>query len=439
MDLTEQQLAAIEMFKQYDVMVLTGGPGTGKTTTCKAIMEMVKKQGKSIALCAPSGKAAKRLSEATGEVATTIHKLLEARMFGETFMFMRDHKAPLDQNVIICDEVSMVSNDLMARLLEATKAGKKVLFVGDQDQLPSVGAGAVLRDFLASGVIPHVELTIIHRNTGRIVSACHEIKHGRLYSPSPELDLPYENLRHIEAHDPQKIVDIIVQLISENIARRGYNPVWDVQVISPYNERTLMSCENINHVLQEKLNPNKPIVDDRGKQYLFKPGDKAIQTKNEIVRHEHSSDYVVNGDLCEIISIEKRQVLAKFFYPDRTVVLDRVANHLKLAYAITCHKFQGSEAPVVIIPVHSSFAYFVTRPWIYTAISRAQEICITVGQFSAIKKAIEKAHSNKRITKLEEKLRATLRQQPQPGKYNREGRLKRVVKKVPLPAMEPAF
>ena len=187
------------------------------------------------------------------------------------------------------------------------------------------------------------------------------------------------------------------------------------------------------------LIPNKPIVDDRGKQYLFKPGDKAIQTKNEIVRHEHSSDYVVNGDFCEIISIEKRQVLAKFFYPDRTVVLDRVANHLKLAYAITCHKFQGSEAPVVIIPVHSSFAYFVTRPWIYTAISRAQEICITVGQFSAIKKAIEKAHSNKRITKLEEKLRATLRQQPQPGKYNREGRLKRVVKKVPLPAMEPAF
>ena len=427
MDLTAQQLSAIGMFKEHNVMVLTGGPGTGKTTTCKEIIRIAREEGKKVALCAPSGKAAKKLQEATGEYACTIHKLLEARGGPGGFVFMRDAQNPLAEDVVICDEVSMVPNELMARLLEATQAGQKVVFVGDQDQLPSVGAGAVLRDFLESGVIPFIELTIIHRNAGKIVEACHQIKNGKFYSPSKELDLPIENLRHIETKDPQRIVDIITEIISDKISKRGYDPIWDIQVLSPYNDQGPLSCAAINNVLQEKLNPNEPVFFNE-ERYSLKPGDKAIQIRNETVKYEDGFDYVVNGDICKIISIDRRQIRAEFFYPTREVILSRVDNHLLLAYAITCHKFQGSEAPVVIIPVHASFNRFITRPWIYTAISRAQNICITVGQFSAVKHAIQRAYSNDRVTRLQKRLRMLV--PPRNTGLNREGRPKRVVKKL---------
>jgi exodeoxyribonuclease V alpha subunit len=202
-----------------------------------------------------------------------------------------------------------------------------------------------------------------------------------------------------------KIVRVITELVTQRFPARGYDPIWDIQVISPVNERTLMSCKNLNSALQEKLNSN-PAVEGTP----FRVGDKAIQIKNERIdaKDEHGmteETIIVNGDLCQILDVDKRRITAKFFDPVRIVNLKTKENNLLLAYAITCHRYQGSEAPVVIIPVYKSFNFFVTRDWIYTAISRAKQICVTVGQFTAVGHAIGLEVSNKRVTKLEERLR----------------------------------
>lgn len=391
--LTEEQQSAIEMAMDNPVSILTGGPGTGKTTTCEEIIKVARRESLSIDLCAPSGKAAKKITEATGWKASTIHKLLEAQMEGSGFSFGRDRMNPLSSGLIICDETSMVSNDLMASLLNAVKDGTKILFVGDQDQLPSVGAGAVLRDFLASEVIPHVSLSIIHRNSGDIVKACYKIKHGETYTPSETLDLETgQNLRHIELDSPALIVKAIEDIVVNRMPKRGYNPIWGVQVLCPTNTRTSMSCKGINAVLQDALNNNEP-----QERTIFRVGDKVIQTKNT----EIDGKYIVNGDIGQIEDMDKKGMEVMFFDPDRIVNISKTQNNLLMAYAITGHRFQGSEAPVIIIPVHKSFSFLVNRPWIYTAISRAREICITVGQLQAIKKAIRKEDTNVRVTRLQ--------------------------------------
>jgi len=412
--LTDQQKAAVKMVQSQRISILVGGPGTGKTTVCKTIIERAKKEGLKVKLAAPSGKAAKRMSEATGQSASTIHRLLEPQMGSSGFEFERNEVKPIECELVICDEVSMVANNLMADLLRAIDHGTKVLFIGDQDQLPSIGAGAVLRDFLLSKTIPYMELNKIHRFSGDIVKACHAIKHGRQYSPSGTVDLEKGlNLRHIETRSESEVLRIIKEIVVNRMPARGYDPIWDVQVISPTNERTTMSCKSINAVLQQGLNSNPP-----EKNTPFRVGDKAIQIKNARVTARISRDrdypfndngeletYVVNGDLCQIEEIEKKKIIAKFFDPDRIVVLSKTDNQLLLAYVITCHRCQGSESPVVVIPVHGSFNFFVTRSWIYTAISRAKELCITVGQFSAINRAIQNEVSDSRITKLQERLK----------------------------------
>ena len=397
--LTDEQNTAVQMTKDNRISVIVGGPGVGKTTVTKQIVQAAMSDGKIVSLCAPSGKAARRLSEATGQTASTIHRLLEARMEAGEFVFTRGKLVPLACQLLICDETSMVSNDLAASLLRAVNSTKtKVLFVGDHNQLPSIGPGAVLRDMLNCENIPHVNLEKIHRNSGDIVNSCHRIKDGLSYTPSAKLDPENGlNIRHIEQSNPKKIVEIIRDLISLRLPARGYDPIWDVQVLSPTNTRTAMSCEGINQALQDALNPSKPIEGTK-----FRPGDKAIQTKNE----EVNGEYVVNGDLCEILSVTKKEITAKFFDPNRVVTFSKKFNHLLLAYSITCHRFQGSEAPVIIIPVHKSFSFIVNRPWIYTAISKAKQICITVGQFEAINRAIKVEVASKRKTLLAEKIAA---------------------------------
>jgi exodeoxyribonuclease V alpha subunit len=400
--LTDEQNQVVDMVRNNAVSMCIGGPGVGKTTVTKEVIAAAYGLGMQVGLCAPSGKAAKRMYEATGYGAMTIHKLLDAHMEHDEFVFGFDELNPMHYDFIIADETSMISNDLMADLLRAVKTGTKMLFVGDQDQLPSVGPGSVLRDLLASQVIPHVELTKIHRNAGDIVKACHEIKHGRSYKPSPELDLEAgHNLRHIEAPTEAFIQTIIKDLVVNKLPLRGYDPVWDIQVISPVNERTSISCKALNEELQKALNPNPPVEETE-----FRVGDKAIQIKNngKVKTPDGDPEYIVNGDLCRIEKIEGGQMIAKFFDPDRRIVLAKKNNDFLLAYTITCHRFQGSEAPVVIIPVHEKFGFFVDRPWIYTAISRARKICITVGQFKAIEKAIQRVGSRERITRLKERL-----------------------------------
>ena len=397
--LTDEQQSAIKMTMDNPVSILTGGPGSGKTMTCKKIIQAAQNNKYSINLCAPSGKAARRMSEATGWNASTIHKLLEAQMNNGEFIFACGRTNPLKSDLIICDETSMVSSDLMASLLNAVENRTKILFVGDQDQLPSISAGAVLRDFLASKIIPHVNLSKIHRNSGDIVKACHKIKHGSSYTPSATLDLKTGlNLRHIEISSPAKIVKVIEDIIVNRMPERGYDPIWDVQVLCPTNKKTAMSCKGINEILQNSLNKNGP-----QEKTIFRAGDKVIQTKNK----EIDGEYIVNGDIGQVVNIDKKGLKVKFFDPDRIVNISKTVNNLLMAYAITGHRFQGSEAPVIIIPVHKSFSFLVNRPWIYTAISRAQKICITIGQFSAIEKAIRKEDANVRVTRLQNLLESS--------------------------------
>uniref|UniRef100_A0A6M3K3K8 Putative ATPase domain containing protein n=1 Tax=viral metagenome TaxID=1070528 RepID=A0A6M3K3K8_9ZZZZ len=389
----------------HKIAVLTGGPGTGKTEASKAVLSWAKENHMKIAVAAPTGKAAKRISEAINYEASTIHRLLEPRMGNNgNFVFQRDEKNPLDIDLLILDEVSMIDNRLMASILRALDTNKtKLLLIGDAGQLPSVGPGSILRDLLASKKIPHVELDEIFRNSGDIVKACHRIKDGKYYKPSPTLDPDNGlNLRHIECRDMSRIQEIIRQIVTKRMVERGYDPMWDVQVLSPTNTRTDLSCEALNKVLQAELN-SSPVVDGT----IFRVNDKVIQIKNEKIKTPSGGEeLVVNGDMGTILDIplKKKQIILKFDNPERTVVAPLRGHNLLLGYCITCHRFQGSEAPVVIVPVHSGFNFFITRPWLYTALSRGQSIVITVGEFSAIKKAIDTEMPLHRKTMLMEKL-----------------------------------
>ena len=395
--LTSEQEQAVEIIKNNNVSILTGAPGVGKTFLAKRVIDQHIKRGYKIALCAPSGKAARRLSQSTGRGASTIHSMLQARMVRDEFVFSYCENNQMDIDMIVVDESSMLDSPLMASLMHAVSPKTKLLFIGDDSQLPPVGMGCVFRDMIASGVIPVAELTEIQRNSGQIVRACHKIKDGKSYTPSKIIDIEAGiNLVHVECSSPQKIVQFIDRIVTEKMVERGYDPIWDVQVLSPTNKRTTMSCESINKTLQAKLNPNK-INEITG----FGPGDKVINTKNTTFK---DGEYVANGDLGTIQSYEGNELIVRFSDPDREVTMNAVNNKLLHAYCCTTHRYQGSEVPVVIIPVHSSFNFFVTRPWIYTAISRAQHICITVGEFSAIESAIAKEGSDHRLTRLQERL-----------------------------------
>ncbi|MBF0474552.1 MAG: AAA family ATPase [Deltaproteobacteria bacterium] len=424
MILTDKQQAAVDMVKASPISILTGGPGTGKTTACKAILAWAAEKRLAVSCCAPSGKAAKRMTEATGHQASTIHSLLGAQMFNGHFTYSYDEYHELECDLLIVDETSMVSNDLMADLLRAVNLNTRVLLVGDQDQLPSVGAGAVLRDLLTYDQIPHVELDLPQRNTGDIVAACHRIKRGRSYSFSDSIDLENgKNLLHFEIDDPEEILNAIVTIVADRLPLRGFDPVWDVQVISPTNEKGRLSCMDINLALQQRLNPNAQKITQEDK-YSFFLNDKVIQTKNkrtdvsvmvqmpwdEAPYRETRPGYIVNGDIGRVVEAnpEEKQLIINFFTPDRRVKIPSAAqNELLLSYCLTCHRMQGSEAPVVIIPVHKSNSFLMDRSWIYTAISRAQTICITIGQFSVIETAIDKKTANQRITRLPQRLQKT--------------------------------
>ena len=395
--LAPDQVEAFRLCLAHPVFILTGAPGTGKTYTLRRIIEQFKEWNKLIALAAPTGKAAKRMSEMINMPAMTIHRLLgpEPRTFkGELYFgFTRGIGSPIPADLVVVDEFSMVDISLAASLFRAVAKGTRVLIVGDHYQLPSVGPGAVLRDLLAAG-IPSYELTEIKRNTGDIVKACHAIKDGLPAVPSDFLE-PSEgmNFRHIEESDSFQVQEIIRDLVTHRLPMRGYNPVWDVQVISPMNERTALSCLDMNTLLQGALNIHPPVPGTP-----FRIGDKVIQRKNE----EISGEFVVNGDLGEVQSINDAEIVVNFLYPDRLVRIKRKAHRLQLAYCVTIHKMQGSEAPVIIIPVHSCFGGFFNRELIYTALSRAQDICITVGEFHAFEQAIGRVGNVKRITRLTE-------------------------------------
>ena len=409
--LTDKQKSIIPLIENHKIAILTGGPGTGKTETSKAVLTWAKNERLKIAVAASTGKAAKKISETINHKATTIHSLLQPRMgANRKFVFQKNEKDPLEIDLLILDEVSMIDNWLMASILRALNINRtKLLMIGDSNQLPSVGPGSILRDFLASQIIPHVELDEIFRNSGDIVNACHRIKDGKYYTPSESLEPDIGlNLRHVECRSIDRIQEIIRQIVCERMPARGFEPYWQVQILSPTNTRTGLSCEALNSVLQKELNSSPAL-----KGTKFRIGDKVIQTKNEKIKTPSGEEHLVlNGDMGTILDIllKKKQIIVEFYNPNRTVIvpLKGKSNNLLLSYCITCHRAQGSEFPVVIIPVHSTFSFFCSRPWIYTGISRAQKIMITVGEFSAIKKAIDTEMALNRKTFLKEKLKGSI-------------------------------
>lgn len=405
--LAEDQIAAIATVASSPVSLLVGAPGTGKTYTVARIVESLRRMGKTVQLAAPTGKAAKQMGVALGcdGAASTIHSMLEPEIDEDgDFHFGRDEDEPLDCDVLVIDETSMVDVNLMRSLLRAVRSSTRLLCVGDHYQLPSVGPGAVLRDMIET--IPHAELTQIKRNAGRIVRACHAVKDGRLPEPADKINLETgDNWRHFEAGSDEDITAIIAMLVKTILPGRGFCPKWDVQVISPLNTRGKLSCEALNSVLREIVNPTP--CDEKLKMGV---GDKVVRLKNakvkgiptSAVNMEAPEVRVVNGDLGEIIEIGEKTVNVKFLYPVRPVRLKRSELELRLAYAMTCHKLQGSECPVAIIPLSKGLSGtpVVNREWIYTAMSRAKQMLITVGDLDAMETAIRKVGNTARKTQL---------------------------------------
>lgn len=433
-DLADDQAAAVAKLngEKPMVFILTGPPGTGKTyTLARIIKPMLGKM--QIALAAPTGKAAKQMQVALrgaglDNVQTkTIHSLLEPMVDEDTgqFYFTKGVDDPIEADVFVIDETSMVDIRLARALLDAIPLGARLLIIGDQYQLPSVGPGAVLRDALRAG-LPQVELTEIKRNAGRIVKVCHAIKDGGSLPPSDKLDLDAgENWRHIEAYEPADIIAIIEALYQKHINKLVCDPRWDSQVISPTNERGPLSCARLNTILRPLINPGSQPI---GKTGLF-TADKVVRLKNarivglereiqgdvdlaDAIDHVRRLDpkndkvQIVNGDIGTIVLEEGKTLYIYFRWPGRVVKLPRGGAHLKPAYCMTCHKMQGSEAPAIILPLHASMATtpMWTREWLYTAFSRAKKVLITVGDLEALATGVRRKTIDVRRTTLVELL-----------------------------------
>ncbi|BAY41920.1 exodeoxyribonuclease V, alpha chain (plasmid) [Nostoc sp. NIES-2111] len=399
-ELSPQQQKAVEMAAYSPVMVLTGGPGVGKTFTTHTIVSLWKAMGKSIALAAPTGRAAQRLSEMTGLEAKTIHRLLE--FDPKTMGFKRDNENPLPFSAIIADEASMLDLFLAHSLVKAVANGSQLLLVGDIDQLPSVGPGKVLADLITSLQVPVVKLTQVFRQAQQsaIVTAAHQINQGDYPNIEPISDNPQSDcLWHGGGHTPEHGVQAICELVSEFIPRLGFNPATDVQVLSPMS-RGLVGTRNLNAVLQQLINPpasGKTEINRGG--MILREGDRVIQQMNDYDRE------VFNGDLGTILSIDTEEQEVTVEYGGRAVVYDYAdLNEITLAFSISVHKGQGGEFPVIIFPVYMQHYVMLSRNLFYTAITRARKLAIIVGSKKAIALAVRTTDDQTRYTRLWQRL-----------------------------------
>lgn len=390
----EVQAEAIREAVSSKVMVLTGGPGTGKTTTTQGIIAALKAMGLRILLAAPTGRAAKRMSEATGMEAKTIHRLLE---YNPKDGYKRNDDNPLEGDALIVDECSMIDLLLMNNLMKAIPAGMRLVFVGDIDQLPSVGAGNVLRDIIDSKRIPVIRLTRIFRQAqeSRIVMSAHAINKGVFPDTSNGKNTDFF---FIQQEDPEQAVDTIVKLVKERLPNAYKRPTSDIQVLTPM-QRGVVGAANLNMALQTVLNPGQVSLNRSG--YSFRQGDRVMQLRNNYDKE------VFNGDLgyIERVDMEDRTLFVCF--DGRTVEYDvSELDELTLAYATTIHKSQGSEYPIVVMPVLMTHYVMLQRNLIYTGITRAKKICVLVGTKKALSFAIRNLSVLKRNTKLKERLNA---------------------------------
>lgn len=390
----EVQAEAIREAVSSKVMVLTGGPGTGKTTTTQGIIAALKAMGLRILLAAPTGRAAKRMSEATGMEAKTIHRLLE---YNPQDGYKRNDDNPLEGDALIVDECSMIDLLLMNNLMKAIPAGMRLVLVGDIDQLPSVGAGNVLRDIIDSKRIPVIRLTRIFRQAqeSRIVMSAHAINKGVFPDTS---NGKHTDFFFIQQEEPEQAVDTIVKLVKERLPNAYKRPTSDIQVLTPM-QRGVVGAANLNMALQTVLNPGQVSLNRSG--YSFRQGDRVMQLRNNYDKE------VFNGDLgyIERVDMEDRTLFVCF--DGRTVEYDvSELDELTLAYATTIHKSQGSEYPIVVMPVLMTHYVMLQRNLIYTGITRAKKICVLVGTKKALSFAIRNLSVLKRNTKLKERLNA---------------------------------
>ena len=393
--LAENQAKAIRCALENKIMVITGGPGTGKTTIINAVLKIFSRLGVRTLLAAPTGRAAKRMSETSGHEAKTIHRLLEYSFTQGGFQ--KNEEKPLNCDLLILDEVSMIDTILMHHLLKAIPTFATVILVGDVNQLPSVGAGNVLNDIIASGTVPVVELNEIFRQAkeSRIVVNAHKINRGIL--PTFEHHEPGNDFYFIEQEDPEKVLEIILELTKTRIPRRfALDPVDDIQVLTPMH-KGIVGSGNLNMALQESLNPSQEMI-TRGNRN-FKVNDKVMQIRNNYDKE------VFNGDIGRIADIRQEDYETTVTFDGRDVIYGfSDLDELVLAYAISVHKSQGSEYPAVVIPVLTQHYVLLQRNLIYTAVTRGRNLVVMVGTRKAFAMGVNNDKTQKRFTYLKYRL-----------------------------------
>lgn len=396
--LAANQLSAIKSSIDNKVTIITGGPGTGKTTIIHAILKIMRRYRLRVMMAAPTGRAAKRMQETTGQEAKTIHRLLDFSM--QKGGFQKNETTPLDCNVLIIDEASMIDTHLMYHLLKAVPIQAAIILVGDVNQLPSVGPGHVLGDMIQSGQIPVVSLTEIFRQAkkSRIITNAHRINQGEFPIVDPPAGPDAEtDFYFIEQKEPERVRQTIMELVAHRIpARFGFEPIDDIQVLTPMH-KGIVGAENLNNSLQNALNPGEERV-SRGSS-SFRIHDKVMQIKNNYDK------LVFNGDIGRIEKVHTENQTVLISFDQRNVLYDfSELNEIILAYAISVHKSQGSEYPAVVLPILTQHYILLQRNLIYTAVTRGKHLVVVVGTRKALHMGINNNKTMKRYTYLEKRL-----------------------------------
>jgi len=416
--LTEEQEAAVDLISKSRFSLLTGGPGTGKTTTFSQIAKDFV-PGKAFC-CAPTGRAAQRMTEAMRESglslnATTIHTLLQPMRNGHDkggwgFGYNKHNKLPAE--VVVCDEVSMCDNQILSSLLTALRPDCKVILIGDPDQLPPVGVGAALRDIISSRIVPHARLSQVHRFAGRIAHVCKMINQGKRWAPSPAIDdspdageYGPENFKHMERKNPSDCMDAMIATVDALVARRGFHPLDDIQVVCSRNDQGAMSRKALNEVLQKHLNPSGDTVEG----CPFRVGDKIMCLQNGF-RESFDREgldklgqiYVANGEIGTVKIVDKKEVLANFSGIMIKFPKGEWERQMTLSYAITVHKSQGGGWPCLLYMIDE--ARHVDRSLVYTGVSRGKKFDFTVGKLNVLFQQCERVLLQQRKTLLTGKI-----------------------------------
>jgi exodeoxyribonuclease V alpha subunit len=394
-NLAQEQKDAVIQGVRDKLSIITGGPGTGKSTITNAILKISDKVTNKILLAAPTGRAAKRMSQITRKKAFTIHCLLEFDFVIKGFK--KNSNNPLSCSLIIIDEASMIDTMLMYHLLKAIPDTARVVFIGDIDQLPSVGPGYVLKDMILSEVIPTTRLTKIFRQSSgsKIITNAHRINSGIF----PEMkNTKGSDFYFFEINEPSDIEAKILELVNDTIPKsRSFHAIDDIQVLSPMKKGRI-GTENLNTLLQEELNPSKNPFYRLGKKYHI--GDKVMQIKNNYNKH------IYNGDIGKIIDIDLEEQIMSIIYDRKIVVYEfSELDEITLSYAVSVHKYQGSECPCVIIPIHTSHFKLLYKNLLYTAVTRGKKLVVIVGTKQAVALAIKNNEVLKRYTGLETSIR----------------------------------